>query len=102
MTTAHRQQKEIEEMLVQEFSILSNMAACFTTGPSPEVTKNAVQGELPQRKSGKPDNLVAMYIQPKDQHDHPQAKGICSNCLNFKHCQLPKDPAGVWHCEEYL
>lgn len=28
-------------------------------------------------------------------------KGLCSNCLNEPHCQLPKAKSGVWHCEEY-
>lgn len=29
-------------------------------------------------------------------------KGLCSNCLNEPHCQLPKAVGGVWHCEEYV
>ncbi|MEQ8364879.1 MAG: hypothetical protein RIF39_06820 [Cyclobacteriaceae bacterium] len=29
-------------------------------------------------------------------------KGLCSNCLNEPHCQLPKANGGVWHCEEYF
>jgi hypothetical protein len=28
-------------------------------------------------------------------------KGLCSNCLNAPHCQLPKAKGGVWHCGEY-
>lgn len=28
-------------------------------------------------------------------------KGLCSNCLNEPHCQLPKAKGGVWHCGEY-
>ena len=28
-------------------------------------------------------------------------KGLCVNCSKSAFCQLPKDAAGVWHCEEY-
>ena len=27
--------------------------------------------------------------------------GLCANCDNLAHCRLPKNPGGVWHCEEY-
>lgn len=28
-------------------------------------------------------------------------KGLCLNCSKSHYCQLPKEPSGVWHCEEY-
>ena len=30
-----------------------------------------------------------------------EALGLCVNCANLPHCRLPKNPGGVWHCEEY-
>jgi len=30
-----------------------------------------------------------------------EALGLCVNCANLAHCRLPKNPGGVWHCEEY-
>lgn len=30
-----------------------------------------------------------------------EALGLCVNCANLPHCKLPKNPGGVWHCEEY-
>lgn len=27
--------------------------------------------------------------------------GLCTNCENLPDCHLPKNPGGVWHCEEY-
>ena len=27
--------------------------------------------------------------------------GLCVNCANLPRCHLPKNPGGVWHCEEY-
>jgi hypothetical protein len=27
--------------------------------------------------------------------------GLCINCENVRDCKLPKDPGGVWMCEEY-
>jgi hypothetical protein len=28
-------------------------------------------------------------------------KGLCLNCSKAAYCHLPKEPSGVWHCEEY-
>ena len=30
-----------------------------------------------------------------------EALGLCVTCANLPHCRLPKNPGGVWHCEEY-
>jgi hypothetical protein len=30
-----------------------------------------------------------------------EALGLCANCESLPHCRLPKNPGGVWHCEEY-
>ena len=30
-----------------------------------------------------------------------EALGLCVNCANLPRCRLPKNPGGVWHCEEY-
>jgi hypothetical protein len=27
--------------------------------------------------------------------------GLCVNCEHRAGCTLPRDPGGVWHCEEY-
>ncbi len=29
------------------------------------------------------------------------ARGLCLNCAKAAVCHLPKEPSGVWHCEEY-
>lgn len=99
MIASKRQNKEIEEMLIQEFSSLSNLGNRFTYGDSPDARKGLVQAERIEKKS---IVMSGMYLQPKSQPYHSEPKGICSNCSNFKGCQLPKNPAGVWHCEEYL
>ena len=28
-------------------------------------------------------------------------RGLCLNCNKNHFCRLPKEAAGVWHCEEY-
>jgi hypothetical protein len=98
MIARNRQSREIEEMLIQEFSSLYNMGD-FTSESLPDEGRAIVQRETREKKS----NVVyGRYIPSRSQLYHPEAKGICSNCLNFKNCRLSKNPAGVWHCEEYL
>lgn len=36
------------------------------------------------------------------EHDElPQTTGLCVSCNKRHFCFLPKDAAGVWHCEGY-
>jgi hypothetical protein len=98
MIARNRQSREIEEMLIQEFSSLYNMGD-FTSEPLPDERRVIVQRETREKR---PNVEYGRHIPFKSQSFHPEARGICSNCLNFKNCRLPKNPAGVWHCEEYL
>jgi hypothetical protein len=39
---------------------------------------------------------------PLQPADNPSAlTGLCMNCAERSHCQLPRPASGVWHCEEY-
>lgn len=35
------------------------------------------------------------------QEESALLKGLCSNCSKSQTCHLPREAAGVWHCEEY-
>lgn len=70
------------------------------------------------RCSGRPDNGIPIHFcndfimkdlteeSPHNQnYERPNETtylGLCENCENKKHCQLPRPQGGVWHCEEYL
>jgi hypothetical protein len=99
MIRLKKQNRELEEMLIQEFSSLSNLSDHFSTRHFQDRRKGIIKCEIVNKRSNTASNR---YIQPKEQPFYSEAKGICSNCLNFKDCRLPKNPAGVWHCEEYV
>ena len=47
---------------------------------------------LKAKKHGTEESVAAGDDEPS---------GLCTNCENLSHCRLPKNPGGVWHCEEY-
>lgn len=91
----------IEEMLEHELSSLCNTCDHFTSCSFPDARKNVLHCEIFENEPGIAEE-VSLYIQPKEQLFFPEVKGICSNCSMLKVCRLPKDQAGVWHCEEYV
>ena len=36
-----------------------------------------------------------------DMDENMDLKGLCVNCEKRYDCKFPKQPGGVWHCEEY-
>lgn len=102
IATAITTQNQINTLLTEELTGLCNTCAhkygCVYRIRS---TKIMLQCELfePEKVDNENINRIDRgYAELKVN----SRKGLCSNCLNEPHCQLPKAIVGVWHCEEYL
>ena len=83
---------EIEDIIISEINGLCGSCAHFEgCAYRLSTTKVIIQCEV--FESGD-ERSIRRY-------DDTSPKGLCVNCTQSPFCHLPKDTAGVWHCEEY-
>ena len=84
---------EIEEIVYKELNGLCGSCIHFKDCVYRKNSKKVViQCEVFESRERDINNGSAITI---------SVRGLCSNCTKNRFCRLPKEAAGVWHCEEY-
>lgn len=84
---------DIEEMMVKEMNGLCGSCVHFDECVyRKNSTKVIIQCEV--FESVRTNGI-------KTRHEDAPLRGLCLNCSRNQVCHLPKEPTGVWHCEEY-
>lgn len=64
--------------------------------------KGVIECKIFEHEPERYANMVSNTQKPEGTSSPASLKGICMNCDLISICKLPKAPAGVWHCEEYV
>ncbi|MEP2669216.1 MAG: hypothetical protein ABJH04_09480 [Cyclobacteriaceae bacterium] len=100
VATAVSTQDQITNLLTEELSGLCNTCAHkYGCAYRIRSSKLMLQCELFELEKENHINRIGWGYEELKVNSR---KGLCSNCLNEPHCQLPNAIGGVWHCEEYV